>query len=238
MVLRNNTCKRRVYSVTVLKAQGLTKDYATPAGPIRILEDIHLTLERGDAIAVTGPSGSGKSTLLYLFGALDRPTSGTVWLDETDVSALGEPEQATFRNRNIGFVFQDHALLPQCTLVENILVPALVSDGGAAARTARARTLIEAVGLAHRMDHKPGQLSGGERQRVAIARALIMQPPVLLCDEPTGNLDSDTAATVADVLFRLHDESPSVLVVVTHSMDLASRFPVRYALKNRGLVRV
>jgi lipoprotein-releasing system ATP-binding protein len=175
--------------------------------------------------------------LLYLFGALDRPTGGTVFINEADVSALSEREQAAFRNKNVGFVFQDHALLPQCTLLENVLIPTLVAAAGAADRTTRARSLIEAVGLAHRMEHKPAQLSGGERQRVAIARALIMQPAVLLCDEPTGNLDRDTATTVADLLLRLHSESESVMVVVTHSADLASRFPVRYELKNRGLAR-
>jgi lipoprotein-releasing system ATP-binding protein len=221
----------------VLKAHALTKDYVTPTGPLRILEKIDLTLDSGDAAAITGPSGSGKSTLLYLLGALDRPTSGTVHLNDTDVSSLAESRQAAFRNRNIGFVFQEHALLPQCTLLENVLVPTLVADGGAPPRTERARMLIEAVGLAHRTHHKPAQLSGGERQRVAIARALVMEPSVLLCDEPTGNLDRDTAGSIADLLLRLHGETGSVMVVVTHSFELASRFPVRYELINRGLAR-
>jgi lipoprotein-releasing system ATP-binding protein len=221
----------------VLKARGLTKDYVTAAGPIRILENVDLTLERGAAAAVTGPSGSGKSTLLYLLGGLDRPTSGSVHIDDTDVSAIAEPQQAAFRNRHIGFVFQDHALLPQCTVLENVLVPALVADGGAAMRTERARMLVDSVGLAHRTGHKPAQLSGGERQRVAIARALIMEPSLILCDEPTGNLDRETAVTVADLLVRLHTESGSVLVVVTHSSELASRFPMRYEMKNRWLTQ-
>lgn len=222
----------------VLQAIGLTKDYTTQSGTIHILEDVNLSLARGDAIAITGPSGSGKSTLLYILGALDKPSGGKVLLRDTDVSALSETEQAAFRNRNIGFVFQDHALLPQCNLLENILIPALVAEGGTEARAGRARMLIEAVGLAHRVDHKPAQLSGGERQRVAIARALIMQPSLLLCDEPTGNLDHDNASTVADLLLRLHSESDSVLIVVTHSAELAMRFPVRYGLKDRRLERV
>jgi lipoprotein-releasing system ATP-binding protein len=221
----------------VLKAQGLTKEYTTAAGSLRILENVDLTLERGDAVAVTGPSGSGKSTLLYLLGALDRPTGGTVHLDGADLSALSEAEQASFRNRHIGFVFQDHALLPQCSVLENVLIPTLVAPGGAAQRTERAQMLVEAVGLGHRIGHKPAQLSGGERQRVAIARALIMEPSLVLCDEPTGNLDHDTATSVADLLLRLHKESNSVLVVVTHSPELASRFPARYAMQQRGIAR-
>lgn len=221
----------------MLKAQGVTRDYTTAAGPIRVLENVDLTLDRGDAVAIMGPSGSGKSTLLYLLGALDRPTSGAVQVNGSNIATLSESEQAEFRNRHIGFVFQDHALLPQCTVLENVLVPALVAPGGAQQRTERAQMLVEAVGLGPRIAHKPAQLSGGERQRVAIARALIMSPSLVLCDEPTGNLDHDTAVNVADLLLRMHKESNSILVVVTHSAELASRFPVRYAMQNRGLVR-
>ncbi len=222
----------------MLKAQGLTKDYTTAAGPIQILEGVDLELDRGDAVAITGPSGSGKSTLLYLLGALDKPTRGTVHLDGADITSLGDTEQAAFRNRHIGFVFQDHALLPQCTVVENVLVPALVAPGGAAERAARAQMLVEAVGLGHRAAHRPAQLSGGERQRVAIARALVMQPSLVLCDEPTGNLDQGTAHQVAELLLNMHRESNSVLVAVTHSAELAARFPVRFAVKNRRLERL
>lgn len=221
----------------MLKAERVTKEYSTAAGPIRILENVDLSLAPGESAAIMGPSGSGKSTLLYLLGALDRPTSGTITLDGTNVGSLGEAEQAAFRNRRIGFVFQDHALLPQCTVLENVLVPTLVADG-AAKHIERARGLLDAVGLAARIDHKPGQLSGGERQRVAIARALILQPALLLCDEPTGNLDRQSAGTVADLLVSLHQDQKSVLVVVTHSAELAARFGARYELKDRGLVRV
>jgi lipoprotein-releasing system ATP-binding protein len=222
----------------LLSTDNLTKEYTTASGTIRILEDVSLSLQRGDAIAVTGPSGSGKSTLLYVMGALDRPTSGRVTIDDTDLASLDDTSAAAFRNRHIGFVFQDHALLPQCTVLENVLVPTLIANGGAAARRDRAAMLIKAVGLADRTDHKPGQLSGGERQRVAIARALIMEPTVLLCDEPTGNLDRDTAALVADLLLRLHRETNAITIVVTHSTDLASRFSTRYTLESRRLVRV
>lgn len=220
----------------MLKAERVIKDYTTAAGSIRILEDVNLTLNAGEAAAITGPSGSGKSTLLYLLGALDRPTSGSITIDGTDVGALGEAQQSEFRNAKIGFVFQDHALLPQCTLLENVLVPTLVAKAKQN-WAERAQSLIEAVGLGHRLAHKPAQLSGGERQRVAIARALVMEPSLVLCDEPTGNLDHDSAASVADLLLRLHGERKSVLVVVTHSAELAARLPARYELRERGLVK-
>lgn len=219
----------------MLELAAVTKEYPTAAGPLRILDGVDLTLRPGDAAAIMGPSGSGKSTLLYLLGALDKPTSGAVRLDGTDLAVQNEASLASFRNRRIGFVFQDHALLPQCTLIENVLVPTLIAGGD---HTARARMLLEAVGLGARIDHKPGQLSGGERQRAAIARALILKPALLLCDEPTGNLDHDSAVSVADLLLRLHREEGSVLVVVTHSAELASRFPIRLELRNRRLERV
>ena len=221
----------------MLKAERLAKEYSTAAGPIRILENVDLTLQPGEAAAIMGPSGSGKSTLLYMLGALDRPTSGTVTLDNTELGSLDQARQAAFRNRHIGFVFQDHALLPQCTVLENVLVPTLVAEG-ASKYTERARTLLNAVGLTPRLDHKPAQLSGGERQRVAIARALVLQPSLVLCDEPTGNLDRQSAATVADLLLKLHHEQNSILVAVTHSAEFADRFGVRYQLRDRGLVRV
>ena len=221
----------------MLKAERLTKEYPTAAGPIRILENVELALLPGEAAAIMGPSGSGKSTLLYLLGALDRPTSGTVTLDSTELGSMDEAKQAAFRNRHIGFVFQDHALLPQCTVLENVLVPTLVADGGTRYND-RARELLGAVGLTPRLHHKPAQLSGGERQRVAIARALILQPSLVLCDEPTGNLDRQSAGTVADLLLKLHREQNSILVAVTHSAEFAERFGSRYELRDRGLVRV
>ncbi|HYI96469.1 MAG TPA: ABC transporter ATP-binding protein [Bryobacteraceae bacterium] len=220
----------------MLKAESVTKRYETAAGPVEVLQSANLTLEQGQAAAIMGPSGSGKSTLLYLLGALDTPTSGTITLQGSNVGALGDNEAAAFRNRHIGFVFQDHALLPQCTVLENVLVPTLVAPAGPYGT--RARALLERVGLSHRLDHFPAQLSGGEKQRAAIARALIREPQVLLCDEPTGNLDRNSANTVADLLLELHAAQQTILVVVTHSGELASRMPQRYELIDRRLERV
>ena len=220
----------------MLTVSHLTKDYPTAAGPLRILDDVSFSLEAGESAAIMGPSGSGKSTLLYLLGALDRPSSGTVAVDGENPFTLNDTGLAAFRNRRIGFVFQDHALLPQCSVLENVLIPTLVGarDPGA---VERARTLLDRVGLAARIDHRPSQLSGGERQRAAIARALIRQPQLLLCDEPTGNLDQASADAVADLLFELHAAQKTVMVVVTHSTFLAARFPVCFQLRERALVR-
>jgi lipoprotein-releasing system ATP-binding protein len=224
----------------VLDVKALAKSYATPRGPLPILNGVSLTLDRGDAIAIMGPSGSGKSTLLYILGALDSPTSGTVTLDGQDPFALGEREQAMFRNQRIGFVFQDHSLLPQCSVLENVLAPTLVSaparGDGPDDRT-RARDLLVQVGLGDRLDHRPGELSGGEKQRAAVARALIRDPLLLLCDEPTGNLDKSAADTVATLLLDMHARRRTILIVVTHSAALAERFPVRYEMNGGILVR-
>jgi lipoprotein-releasing system ATP-binding protein len=220
-----------------LVASHLAKSYPTPAGELRILEDVSLAVERGQAVAITGPSGSGKSTLLYMLGALEPPTSGTVTLDGQNPYALGEREQAAFRNRQIGFVFQDHSLLPQCSVLENVLAPTLVAaDGNPAADESRARALLDQVGLGHRLTHRPAELSGGEKQRAAIARALIREPLLLLCDEPTGNLDRHSADTVASLLLDLHADRQTVLIVVTHSAALAERFAVRYEVNAGRLV--
>jgi lipoprotein-releasing system ATP-binding protein len=187
-----------------------------------------------------GPSGSGKSTLLYILGALEPPSAGTVTLDGQDPYTLGEAEQAAFRNRRIGFVFQDHSLLPQCSVLENVLTPTLVApagDGHKDKDVQRARELAAQVGLADRLDHRPGELSGGEKQRAAIARALVCDPVLLLCDEPTGNLDRTSAENVASLLLDLHARGNAVLVVVTHSAVLAERFPVHYEMNNGSLQR-
>jgi lipoprotein-releasing system ATP-binding protein len=187
-----------------------------------------------------GPSGSGKSTLLYILGALDAPSSGTLTVDGQNPFALGEREQAAFRNRSIGFVFQDHSLLPQCSVLENVLAPTLVappSDASAGNDQVRARELLAQVGLGDRLDHRPGELSGGEKQRAAVARALIRDPLLLLCDEPTGNLDRASAETVASLLLDLHTRRQTTLVVVTHSAALAERFPVRYEMNAGRLNR-
>ena len=190
-----------------------------------------------------GPSGAGKSSLLYILGALEPPTSGTVTLDGRDPFQLSAAELAAFRNQSIGFVFQDHCLLPQCTVLENVLIPTLVAPTrGSADRdehtvARRARDLVEHVGLGDRADHRPGELSGGERQRVAVARALVCEPRLLLCDEPTGNLDRASAESVASLLLDLHRLQNTILIVVTHSEQLASRFPIRFELVDRALRR-
>jgi len=207
----------------------LSKDYPTPRGPLSVLSHVSLRLSRGDSIAVMGPSGSGKSTLLHILGALDTPTSGKVTLDGANPFELDDRALAEFRNEKVGFVFQDHCLLPQCSVLENVLTPTLVSKSKNDLH-AQATSLLEQVGLSERIDHRPAELSGGEKQRVAIARALINEPVLLLCDEPTGNLDSKSAETVASMLLDLHARKKTILVVVTHSAELASRFPVRYEM--------
>jgi lipoprotein-releasing system ATP-binding protein len=201
----------------------VTKTYDSSAGPLTVLSDVSFALERGEAAAVMGPSGSGKSSLLYILGGLEAPTAGTVRVAGQNPYELSADALAAFRNRTVGFVFQDHCLLPQCTVLENVLVPTLVGEPDATA-PARARDLLDRVGLASRLDHRPAALSGGEKQRVAIARALIRQPQVLLCDEPTGNLDAASAERVADLLLTLHQQQNTVLLVVTHSDTLSRRF--------------
>ena len=217
-----------------LTAQALTKVYDSPGGPLRVLDEVSFALERGERAVVMGPSGSGKSSLLYILGGLEPPTSGTVRVGGEDPFALSPDALAEFRNRRVGFVFQDHCLLPQCTVLENVLVPTLVGKPDAQAGE-RARRLIDHVGLGSRLDHRPAALSGGEKQRVAIARALIRQPQVLLCDEPTGNLDADSAARVAELLLTLHAEQKTVLLVVTHSEALAERFDKRWKIERGRL---
>jgi lipoprotein-releasing system ATP-binding protein len=262
----------------VLQVRNLTKRYPSPGGLLTVLSDVTFSLLPGEAAAITGPSGSGKSTLLYILGALEPPSAGEVTLWGQNPFALGAGDQAAFRNRRIGFVFQDHSLLPQCTVLENVLVPTLVgespgpnpqnpnprahipepgfrpAEGGPVIQEAsgdpaasgeptraghyvrRAEVLLDQVGLSGRLKHRPGELSGGERQRVAIARALIRQPDLVLCDEPTGNLDQRSASSVASLLLDLHRSLQNILVVVTHSEPLASRFPIRFEIAD-GRVR-
>lgn len=219
---------------STLTLSGVSKQYPTPKGPLTVLSGVEFCLRLGEAAAVMGPSGSGKSTLLYIAGALDPPTSGEVRLDGIDPYGLTEPDAAALRNRKIGFVFQDHCLLPQCTVLENVLVPTLVGGHDAGYRR-RAGELLDRVGLADRRDHHPGELSGGEKQRVALARALIRKPLLLLCDEPTGNLDEASAATIADLLLDLHARGETIMIVVTHNSTLAARFPRRYELHHAHL---
>jgi lipoprotein-releasing system ATP-binding protein len=194
---------------------------------------VSFSLSPGDAAVITGPSGSGKSSLLYMLGALEPPSAGEITLDGRNPFTMNAGELADFRNARIGFVFQDHCLLPQCTVLENVLVPTLVARTGAegaASETARARACLEQVGLGARLDHRPGELSGGEKQRAAIARALVRDPRLVLCDEPTGNLDQASASTVAAMLLDLHQRQQNILIVVTHSERLAAQFPIRFEI--------
>jgi lipoprotein-releasing system ATP-binding protein len=218
----------------LLKVDHISKEYPTPAGALRIVNDVSLELPPGSAVSIMGPSGSGKSTLLYMIGALEPPTHGTITLDNENPFLLDAKKLAAFRNQRIGFVFQDHCLLPQCSVIENVLTPTLVSPPNGSSFD-RARDLLNQVGLAERIDHHPGQLSGGEKQRVALARALIMKPRMLLCDEPTGNLDQKSAEVVAGMLLDIHRQANTILIVVTHSTDLAARFPQRFELRNQHL---
>ena len=220
----------------MLTATHLSKTYPTPAGDLTVLRDVTLALNDGESASVMGPSGSGKSTLLYLLGGLEPPSSGTLDIDGKNPYALSADALAAFRNRDVGFVLQDHCLLPQCTVLENVLVPTLVGEADTTAPQ-HARFLLEQVGLADRLHHRPAELSGGEKQRAAIARALIRRPRLILCDEPTGNLDADTAATVADLLIDLHAKQKAIMVLVTHSDALGSRFARRWKM-NRGELTV
>jgi lipoprotein-releasing system ATP-binding protein len=218
----------------MLTATHLSKTYQTPAGDLTVLRDVTLSLQPGESASVMGPSGSGKSTLLYILGGLEPPTTGTVEIDGRNPYALPPDALAAFRNKDVGFVLQDHCLLPQCTVLENVLVPTLVGEADPSAAE-RAKTLLQMVGLGARLDHRPAELSGGEKQRAAIARALIRRPRLILCDEPTGNLDAQTAATVADLLIDLHARAKAIMVLVTHSEALGSRFARRWTMNQGSL---
>jgi ABC-type lipoprotein export system ATPase subunit len=205
----------------------VTKDYgeAGQATGLRVLKGISLKVEKGQSLVIVGPSGCGKSTLLNIIGGLDHPTSGQVLFDGLDLATADEHELAMIRNRDIGFVFQLHHLLPQCTVLENVLVPTLARREGQASQAMRARaeTLLDRVGLRDRMSHRPGELSGGQRQRVAVARALINEPKLLLADEPTGSLDEATSDGITELLVQLNREDGMTLILVTHAQSLAAR---------------
>ncbi len=207
----------------MLEVAGITKTYPSAAGGLRVLDEVALAVESGGQLVIMGPSGSGKSTLLAIIGGLEEPTAGRVRLDGVDPFAGDSVARAAFRNRRIGFVFQEHHLLPGCSALDNVVLPALATGRVPADVAARARRLLERVGLADRMGHTPDELSGGERQRVAVARALVLAPRLLLADEPTGQLDSRASAQVTDLLVELVAESGGMLVVVTHSADVARR---------------
>ena len=219
----------------------VTKEYPTRSEPLKVLNGVTFSLDRGQSLAILGPSGSGKSTLLHILGTLETPTSGKVELNDTDVLSLDEIARARFRNRSIGFVFQDHHLLPQLSVLENVLVPSLAASENLRATenfADRAKSLIASVGLQDRLDHRPAELSGGERQRVAVARALLMKPLLVLADEPTGNLDSNNAESVTDLLLQLQSsdiDDSTMLVVVTHSEQVAEKLARRAYLRDGTL---
>jgi lipoprotein-releasing system ATP-binding protein len=217
-----------------LTVEHVRREFETPNGPLVVLRDVSMTLSRGETLAVTGPSGAGKSTLLNIIGSLDKPTSGRVILGDRDVTSLTDADLSRFRSRSIGFVFQDHHLLPQCTALENVMLPTL-AIGGAQDALRRAKALLERVGLAERLDWFPARLSGGERQRVAIARAMINAPLLLLCDEPTGNLDREAADQVTSLFVSLANEEAAMLLIVTHNLEIAARFSRCTELRNGTL---
>jgi lipoprotein-releasing system ATP-binding protein len=218
-----------------LDVRALSKAYPTRGEPLSVLRNVSLRMVSGDGLAVLGPSGCGKSTLLHILGTLEAPSSGTLAIDGQNPFALSAGQLSAFRNRRIGFVFQEHHLLPQCTALENVLLPLLPAGPVSADGEARARALLQRVGLADRLSHRPAELSGGERQRAAIARALICGPSIVLADEPTGNLDRATAAGVTDLLLELHAREQNILIVVTHSESLAARMARRVTL-NAGML--
>jgi ABC-type lipoprotein export system ATPase subunit len=221
----------------MISVQNLSKSYQTPGETIQVLTDLNLNLDPGDTASIVGPSGCGKSTLLNLLGALDRPTSGSIIIDGQDIANFTDPQASAFRNHSLGFIFQQHHLLPQLTVLENVLIPRLAGDWTEPASTTeqRARQLLETVGLSHRLNHLPSQLSGGEKLRTAVARALINQPKLILADEPTGSLDPTSTETIADLLLNLNQTQNVTLIVVTHNMALAQRMGKTFELKNGKL---
>jgi len=218
-----------------LSVENIAKQFPTRAEPLVVLRDVSLELEQDENVAIVGPSGSGKSTLLSIIGTLDKPTAGRVVLDGQDPAELKESRLADFRNRRIGFVFQDHHLLPQCTVLENVLLPSVAGGPTRPETIDRARVLLDRVGLSERLDHRPAELSGGERQRTALARALINRPALLLADEPTGNLDRSTATRVGELLLELQRQEQMMLIVVTHSERLAELMSRQFELDDGSL---
>lgn len=219
----------------LLRVQDVSKDFSSAAGPVKVLDQVNLSVQAGESVAIIGPSGSGKSTLLNMLGALDTPSAGEVFFEAQNLAAQGEKALAAYRNREVGFIFQLHHLLPQCTVLENVLVPTLAGSAGEGVRE-RATQLLERVGLANRMHARPGVLSGGERQRTAVVRALINRPKLLLADEPTGSLNPESAEDLARLMLELNREEQLALVVVTHSPAIASMMARTYALKDGRLV--
>ncbi len=227
---------QKTFAMPDLLVDNITKQYPTRAEPLVVLRGVSLALSAGENMAIVGPSGCGKSTLLHILGTLDDPTSGTVRLNDVNPFDLTEPELAALRNRQIGFIFQDHHLLPQCSVLENVLLPTIAAGRTPPESLDRARTLLSRVGLEQRLEHRPAELSGGERQRAAVARALINRPALLLADEPTGNLDHTTAATVARLLLELQTQEKTMLIVVTHSLEVAGMMQRQRVLDDGCLI--
>jgi lipoprotein-releasing system ATP-binding protein len=232
----DNAVMTELATAAELLVDAIVKEYPTPGEPLRVLSGVSLALSRGENLAIVGPSGSGKSTLLSIIGTLEPPTSGTVRLAGQDPFTLDEAGLASFRRRQIGFVFQDHHLLPQCTVLENVLVPFLADGVANSTDRQHAEHLLDRVGLAERLTHRPAEISGGERQRTAIARALVREPTLLLADEPTGDLDRTTAESITKLLLELQAEAQTMLIVVTHSTALASALGKRLELDAGQLV--
>jgi len=230
--------KRAEQSRQGLRVHEIYKSFQLGSATVDVLQGATFDLGSAESVVLTGPSGSGKSTLLHIVGTLDTQTSGQVEIDGTDPAALPERDLARFRNSTIGFVFQDSHLLPQYSVLENVLLPALAFPARSGDTTAWGKELLNRVGLSHRLLHRPAELSGGERQRVAVARALINRPRLLLCDEPTGSLDATTADTIADLLFQLHAQEANMLLVVTHNAELARRFHRRLELREGRCLEV
>jgi len=216
----------------LVRVEGLTKVFDHGGRRLEVLRGINLSLGRGEMLAVVGMSGVGKSTFLHVLGTIDRPTSGTICFDGQDLSRMTAVQLAEFRNRSIGFVFQFHHLLPEFSALENVMMPVLIQRQPRRIAEEQARSMLESVGLAERLTHRPGELSGGEQQRVALARALVMRPKLLLADEPTGNLDSQTGSTIHDLFFSLNRQFHTTMLIVTHNPDLASRMPRKLRMKD------
>ena len=221
----------------ILKVSGLRRSFTQGGVTIDVLRGIDLTVGKGEIVALLGPSGSGKSTLLQAVGLLEGGFDGSIRIDGEEAAKLDNDGRTRLRRDALGFVYQFHHLLPDFNAAENVILPQVIRDREMEFARARAESLLTSLGLGHRLDHRPDQLSGGEKQRVAIARALIRQPQLLLCDEPTGNLDAESSGAVAELLFELHEAQNTILVAVTHSEELASRFPARFSLHHRTLVR-
>ncbi|MGA9062275.1 MAG: ABC transporter ATP-binding protein, partial [Terracidiphilus sp.] len=222
----------------VIQVQGLRKTYQTARGALDLFEDLNLEVEAGEMVAIVGQSGAGKSTLLHILGALDTPSAGTVYCASTNVASLSAREAAAFRNREIGYVWQFHYLLPEFTALENVAMPLLARGMGKSEAMLAAAKWLNEVGLEDRSDHRPGELSGGEQQRVALARALVCQPRLLLADEPTGDLDGVTAGRVFELIERLHESHGLTSILVTHNMDLALRCTRTLRLENGRLTQI